>query len=163
RLVGMLRKDDDPRALAPQPGLDELAALMRSTQESGLICELQVEGERVDLTPGVDLVAYRVVEAALALVSAHGGRTASVAVRYRPYSLRLAISAEGPAPDVDRELPGLHQRVDLYGGEFHADIAAGGGYVIHVRLPLGAGGPAWASASCSRTTRRSRALAFGAS
>src|SRR5207244_9582159 len=64
RLVGMLRKDDDPRALAPQPGLDELAALMRSTEESGLICELQGEGERVELTPGVDLVAYRVVEAA---------------------------------------------------------------------------------------------------
>ena len=139
RLVGMLRKDDDPRALAPQPGLDELPALMRSTQESGLDCELRIEGERVDLTPGVDLVAYRVVEAALALASAHGSRAASVTVRYRPYSLRLAIAADGPAPDVDRDLPGLHERVDLYGGEFHADIADAGGYVIHVRLPLGAG------------------------
>ena len=29
RLLGMLRKDDDPRALAPQPGLDQLASARR--------------------------------------------------------------------------------------------------------------------------------------
>jgi signal transduction histidine kinase len=139
RLVGMLRKDDDPRALVPQPGLDELAALMRSTHESGLTCRLRMEGERVDLTPGVDLVAYRVIEAALALASAHGSRTASVIVHYRPQSLRLAIGADGPAPDIDRELPGLHERVGLYGGELRASIPDGSGYVIQARLPLGAG------------------------
>jgi signal transduction histidine kinase len=138
-LVGMLRKDDDPGALAPQPGLDQLAALMRSTQESGLTCELRVEGERVDLTPGVDLVAYRIVEAALALASADGSRSARVAAHHGSQSLRLAISADGPAPDIDRELPGLHERVGLYGGELRADIADGGGYVIHAQLPLGTG------------------------
>jgi signal transduction histidine kinase len=139
RLVGMLRKDDDPRALAPQPGLDELAALMRSTQESGLTCELRIEGEQVDLTPGVDLVAYRIVEAALALASAHGSRSARVAVHHGPQSLRLTIGADGPAPDIDRELPGLHERVGLYGGELRADIADEGRYLIQARLPLGTG------------------------
>jgi signal transduction histidine kinase len=138
RLVGMLRKDDDPRALAPQPGLDELAALIRSTQESGLACELRIDGERVDLTPGVDLVAYRIVEAALALASEGGSPTARVTVRHRPQSLGLAIGADGPAPDIDRELPGLRERVGLYGGELRADIADTGGYVIQARLPLGA-------------------------
>jgi signal transduction histidine kinase len=138
RLVGMLRKDDDPRALAPQPGLDELAALIRSTQESGLTCELRIEGERVDLMPGVDLVAYRIVEAALALASALGSPTACVTVRYRPQSLGLVIGADGPAPNIDRELPGLRERVGLYGGELRADIADAGGYDIQARLPLGA-------------------------
>jgi signal transduction histidine kinase len=139
RLVGMLRKDDDPRALAPQPGLDELAALIRSTQESGLTCELRIEGGQVDLTPGVDLVAYRIVEAALALASAHGSRSARVAVHYGPQSLRLAIAADGPAPDIERELPGLHERVGLYGGELRANIADVGRYLILARLPLGTG------------------------
>ncbi len=141
RLVGMLRKDDDPRALAPQPGLGELAALTRSTLESGLTCELRIEGERVDLTPGVDLVAYRIVEAALALASAHHSPSASVTVRYRPQSLRIAIAiaGDGRLPDVDRDLPGLHERVGLYGGELRADIGDEGRYVIQARLPLGAG------------------------
>jgi signal transduction histidine kinase len=139
RLVGMLRKDDDPRALTPQPGLDEVAALIHSTQESGLTCELRIEGERVNLTPGVDLVAYRIVETALALASAHGSSTARVTVRYRPQSLGLAITADGPGPDLDHDLHGLLERIRLYGGELHADIADAGGHVIHTQLPLAAG------------------------
>ena len=34
RLLGVLRKDDDPRALAPQPGLDQLAGARRSPPRS---------------------------------------------------------------------------------------------------------------------------------
>ena len=65
RLLGMLRKDDDPRALSPQPGLGQLAALIDSLGDAGLACERQTVGEPIDLTPGIDLVAYRVIEAAL--------------------------------------------------------------------------------------------------
>ena len=39
RLLGMLRKDDDPRALSPQPGLGQLAALIDSLRDAGLACE----------------------------------------------------------------------------------------------------------------------------
>ena len=39
RLLGMLRKDDDPRALSPQPGLDQLPALIDSLRRAGLACE----------------------------------------------------------------------------------------------------------------------------
>ena len=35
RLLGMLRKDDDPRALAPQPGLDQLARLLERDARGG--------------------------------------------------------------------------------------------------------------------------------
>jgi signal transduction histidine kinase len=136
RLVGMLRKDDDPRALAPQPGLDQLLALVRSTHDSGLACELQTDGEPVDLTPGVDLVAYRVVEVALALAAVHGSRTACVTVRYQPRSLRLTIRADGAAPDLDGMLRGLHERVALYDGELRTLTARGDGYVVQARLPL---------------------------
>ena len=59
-------------------------------------------------------------------------------VRYRPQSLGLAIGADGPAPNIDRELPGLRERVGLYGGELRAGIADAGGYDIQARLPLGA-------------------------
>ncbi|MFZ0040304.1 MAG: histidine kinase dimerization/phosphoacceptor domain-containing protein, partial [Solirubrobacteraceae bacterium] len=36
RVLGMLRKDEDPRALAPQPGLDQLPALLDSIRAAGL-------------------------------------------------------------------------------------------------------------------------------
>jgi signal transduction histidine kinase len=87
RLLGMLRKDDDPRALAPQPGLGQLAALMDSTRATGLACELRILGERIDLTPGVDLVAYRLIEAAVLSAAHHRCSSAVVTVRYQPHEL----------------------------------------------------------------------------
>ena len=75
RLLGMLRRDDDPRALAPQPGLDQLPALVEShprTPVSPASCV--TEGEPVALTPGIDLVGYRVIEAALAEAPRHAQR-----------------------------------------------------------------------------------------
>jgi len=65
RLLGMLRKDEDPRALAPQPGLKQLRELIGSMRDIDVQCELRIEGMPIDLTPGVDLVGYRVIEAAL--------------------------------------------------------------------------------------------------
>ena len=70
RLLGMLRKDDDPRALSPQPGLGQLTALIDSLQDAGLACERRTIGKETDLTPGIDLVGYRVVEAALRAAAA---------------------------------------------------------------------------------------------
>ena len=70
RVLGLLRKDEDPRALAPQPGLDQLPALLDSIREAGLECDLTLEGEPIGLTPGVDLVGYRVIEAALRTAAA---------------------------------------------------------------------------------------------
>jgi hypothetical protein len=39
RLLGLLRKDDDPRALTPQPGLDQLPELARTLEDAGLVFE----------------------------------------------------------------------------------------------------------------------------
>jgi len=81
RLLGMLRKDDDPRALSPQPGRGQLTALIDSLQDAGLACERRTIGKETDLTPGIDLVAYRVVEAALRAAAAGHARHSLVTVR----------------------------------------------------------------------------------
>jgi signal transduction histidine kinase len=74
RLLGMLRKDDDPRALAPQPGLNQLAALIDSIRDTGVECELRAEGEPIDLTP-----VWRVaLEAAVATYSAKKPRRTDI-------------------------------------------------------------------------------------
>ncbi len=46
RLLGMLRKDDDPRALSPQPGLKQLPALIESIRESGFACDFAPKATR---------------------------------------------------------------------------------------------------------------------
>jgi signal transduction histidine kinase len=51
RLLGMLRKDDDPRALSPQPGLSQITALIDSVRRAGLTCEQSTIGDPINLTP----------------------------------------------------------------------------------------------------------------
>ena len=135
RLLGMLRKDDDPRALSPQPGLKQLPALIESIRESGFACELRTEGDRIDLTPGVDLVAYRVIEAALRAAAdqrlAHGVLT----VRYATAALELDISGDGEIPGLDERLRAIADRVALYDGTLRTASARGRGFELQARLP----------------------------
>ena len=133
-LLGMLRKDDDPRALAPQPGLDQVTALVTSLSSEGLQCELRSEGVPVALTPGVDLVGYRVVEAALR-AAGNGTRQTSVTVRYHPERLELEIRGDGRI--ALHELDGIGQRVALYDGSLRALPSGDGGFALLARLPLG--------------------------
>ena len=141
RLLGMLRDDDDPRALAPQPGLGQLASLVRSLREVGVECELRTLGERIDLTPGVDLVGYRVIEAALLTAADHHASRAVVTVRYQEYELELEIRGDSTIPDLDELLRGMSERVALYDGSLRA-LRAGNGFAVLARLPLGAAVPA---------------------
>jgi len=57
RMVGVLRRPEEAPALAPQPSLEHLDRLVESAREAGLPVELRVEGEAVQLPPGVDLTA----------------------------------------------------------------------------------------------------------
>jgi signal transduction histidine kinase len=138
RLLGMLRKDDDPRALAPQPGLDQLTTLLDSVRDGGLDCELHTEGEPIDLTPGIDLVGYRVIEEVLACAAHHRCGGAVVNVRYRPDRLELEIRGDGTIPDLDADLRGMSERVALYDGSLETLSTGGRGFALQARLPLGA-------------------------
>jgi signal transduction histidine kinase len=138
RLLGMLRKDEDQRALAPQPGLDQLASLLDSIRQAGLACELCTEGERIDLTPGLDLVGYRVIEAALLSAVHHRSSHVTVTVRYGTGRLELDIRGDGSMPELDQELHGISERLALYDGSLRAMPTEGYGFALQARLPLAA-------------------------
>jgi signal transduction histidine kinase len=138
RLLGMLRKDDDPRALAPQPGLDQLTTLLDSLRDGGLECELRSEGDPIDLTPGIDLVGYRVIERVLASAVRHRCGAVVVSVSYRPDRLELEIRGDGSIPDLETDLRGMSERVALYDGSLETLPAGGDGFALQARLPLGA-------------------------
>jgi signal transduction histidine kinase len=136
RLLGMLRKDEDQRALAPQPGLGQLASLLDSMRQAGLACELRTEGEPIDLTPGLDLVGYRVIEAALLSAAHHRSSHVMVTVRYGTERLELDVRGDGSVPELERELHGISERVALYDGSLRAVPADGDGFALRARLPL---------------------------
>ena len=73
RLVGMLRESDEQLAFAPQPSLSHLDALLDEVRAAGLPVELVVEGDSVELPPGIDLSAYRIVQEALTNALKHAG------------------------------------------------------------------------------------------
>lgn len=135
RLLGMLRKDDDPRALSPQPGLKQLPALIESVRESGFACELRTEGDRIDLTPGVDLVAYRVIEVALRAAAEHRMAHGAVTIRYATAGLELEISGDGQIPGIDECLRAITDGVALYDGTLRTASARGTGFELQARLP----------------------------
>ena len=141
RLLGVLRGGDDAAALAPQPGMAQMEALIRQVRSAGLPVDLTAEGEERPLPPGVDLTAYRVVQEALTNVLRHAGAArAQVHVRYGPQVLELEVTDDGHVVPKNNHgghgIFGMRQRVALYGGELEAGPRAAGGYAVRARLPV---------------------------
>jgi signal transduction histidine kinase len=141
RLLGMLRRDDEEIALAPQPSLRYLDNLAEQVREAGLPVDVSIEGKPNELSPGVDLSAYRIVQEALTNALKHAGpATARVVVRYRENDLELEIADTGLGAGASNEgghgLAGMRERVSLYGGKIEAGPRHGGGFAVKARLPL---------------------------
>ena len=136
RLLGVLRHQDDEIALAPQPSLRHLAALVARVRAAGLPVDLTVDGDERPLPPGVDLTAYRLVQEALngALAQGAAGH-ADVLVRYRPDGVDVEVLDDGTVGP--RTLAGVRERVSLYGGQMHAGVRRSGGHAVRARLPVG--------------------------
>ena len=150
RLLGILRGANETPSLAPQPGMATLGVLVEQVRDSGLPVEYRVEGEPVELPPGIDLSAYRIVQEALTNALRHAGPArARVSVRYRPERLELEIENDGrndgngDAGSDGQGLIGMQQRVELYGGQLAFGPRLGApGYRVQATLPLTEEGPA---------------------
>jgi signal transduction histidine kinase len=134
-------------ALSPQPGLNELAALIGRVSGAGLPVALEVSGDPRPLSPGADLAAYRVVQEGLTNVLRHaGGAAASVRVCWDG-QLEITVSDDGNdvgderAAGPGRGLLGLSERLALYGGDLAAGPRPEGGWRLRATLPLTEGAP----------------------
>ncbi|HEX6057352.1 MAG TPA: ATP-binding protein, partial [Intrasporangium sp.] len=157
RLLNAMRHDDESLELVPQPGLHDLETLVAHVQAAGLPVRLEVEGEPVTLSPGLDLSAYRIDQEGLTNSLKHSGASqAEVQVRYRPRELELEVrddgtggagGAPGDGNDGDSDtglghgLVGIRERVKIYGGQMSAGASRAGGYVLRARFPLDGAGP----------------------
>jgi signal transduction histidine kinase len=151
RIVGVLRteRDTEPsgRELAPQPGVHDIGGLVDQVRETGLSVQLWIEGELRQLSPGVDLAAFRLVQEALTNTLKHAGPQARAWVRLNYGDRQLtveiedngrgvaaALSDNGDSPG--HGLVGMYERVALYGGELRIGPRKGGGFEVRARFPL---------------------------
>jgi signal transduction histidine kinase len=134
-LLGVLRREDEELALAPQPSLSHISSLIQRVRAAGLPVELAVSGDAPERVPaGVDLTAYRVVQEALseALNQGRAG-SATVKVRYEASAVGVEVSDDGGG---DRRLLGMRERVGLFGGDLEAGPRRDGGHMVRARLPM---------------------------
>ena len=94
-ILGVLRNRDVRGALEPQPGLDQIHALVERARHQGQPVELVIEGEPGSGLAGVDLTTYRILEEVLAQAAARPGSTVAVALHFDDGSLSLDVRATG--------------------------------------------------------------------
>jgi signal transduction histidine kinase len=140
RLLGLLRESDEQLALAPEPTLSRLDDLAARVRDAGLPVEVATEGIPVELPPGIDLSAYRIVQEALTNALKHAGpATARVTVRYGDGEIDLEIaddgSGNGNGDGGGHGLTGIRERVAVFGGDVEAGAQPDGGFAIRARLP----------------------------
>lgn len=146
RLLTVLHADEDTPGLAPQPGLADVPALVEQARGVGLPVDLCEEGVRPQVSAGVDLSAFRIVQEALTNVRKHAGAVPTeVLVRYGDGEVLVEVANEiGDAAragmdardDGGHGIPGMRERARLYGGTLEVD-RRDGRHAVRARLPLG--------------------------
>jgi signal transduction histidine kinase len=145
RLMGFLRTDSESPSHAPQPGLDELDALIEHAGRVGVPTRLSIQGSPRPLSPGLDLSAYRIVQEALTNTLKHAGPAhVDVVVRYGSDRLVLIIDDDGVGPagrNGDPMRPryghlGMRERVALFGGRLQVGGRPGGGFRVVASMPM---------------------------
>jgi len=152
---------DTGLALAPQPGVEDLADLLEQARTAGLPVSLTVGGNPRPVPAGEALAVYRVVQESLTNVRKHAGpgATAVVSLDYDEEGLLIRVTDDGagasavpgplgriPGPagstgstgstGSGHGLAGMRERVELYGGTARSGPRDGGGYEVVARLPV---------------------------
>jgi signal transduction histidine kinase len=138
-LVGLIR-EDVPTSADPQPTLSDIERLIESTRAAGLDVHLHTLGPPRPLSAAVELNAYRVVQEGLTNALKHAGHAkVNVLLHYRPSDLEVEIVDDGRAAERGSGgrygLPGLRERVAVFGGRFDAGSQPEGGWRIRASFP----------------------------
>ncbi|KUF18159.1 sensor histidine kinase [Streptomyces silvensis] len=142
-VVGDEKATSADAPLAPQPGLDDLDALLERVRAAGPAVTLHTEGSPAGLPPGLQLAVYRVVQEALTNTLKYAAPTTSVRITITvdEAAVDLTIEDTGPslAPGDDTEsrgLVGMRERAALYGGGVTAGFNDRGGWTVRAHFLL---------------------------
>ncbi|MFD1248106.1 sensor histidine kinase [Nocardioides ginsengisoli] len=143
RMLGLLRAEEAP--IAPQPRLADLVPLVEEARAAGTPVRADLADPLPQVSDGVALTAYRIVQEALSNVRKHAGpgATATVAIDLDPASgsIVVAVTDDGrgaATPDDGRGLglTGMRERVAAHDGTLSTGPASGGGFAVCARIPL---------------------------
>ncbi len=135
RILGVLRHGEQSGERAPQPGVDQIYALIQQARDRGQQIELSVDGELGTLTVGVELGLYRILESALQSAEMDADGPIGVSVHFDDEQLELELTAPGKGPGA-WPTDAMRARVALCGG--HVDAAnEGNGWRFSAWLPRG--------------------------
>lgn len=141
-VLGVLREESGRPAVAPQPSLQDLPALLESARSAGIEVDARLEVGAVP--PGTGLVLYRIVQETLANASRHApgapvtlsliesGADAELVVRNGPGAPASSV----PTPGGGHGIEGMATRAEAVGGTLRAGPTAGGGFLVEARAPL---------------------------
>jgi signal transduction histidine kinase len=167
RLLGVMRQ---PAAVvvgsvapepehAPQPTLADVDDLLATVRATGLPTSLTVVGHPLTLPPSVQLALYRVIQEALTNTLKHAAApSAHVRLACRPGAVELEVTDDGrpaAAPGLcgsavaGHGIVGMRERAAVFGGQVFAGPCSGGGWRVHMVLPLDPA-PAEASGGAAR-------------
>lgn len=123
----------------PQPGLDDLDALLQSMRESGLALEVREFGDRGRLTEARELALYRIVQESLTNALRHGDEAATLELEWGEQAVDLVVTngaaTETPeSTDRGHGIDGMRERASLAGGEL--SVHEGAVFRVRARLPL---------------------------
>jgi signal transduction histidine kinase len=144
QLLGAMRRDGDAVEFAPQPGLDDLQALVDEVGRAGLPVRLHVDGDPVPLSRARGVSAYRIVQEGITNALKHASASrVDVTLRYAQDELEIEVRDDGrgasPSDGLGHGLVGIRERVKIFGGEMSAGGAPEGGFVLRTRLSVGDG------------------------
>jgi signal transduction histidine kinase len=147
-------------ALAPQPGLRELPALVERVRATGLTIDVSQEGAPFELSNAAGLTVYRVVQEALtnALKHAHSPTSVEVRLAFADPDVSVRVTDNGaagprtgdsagphasgqrscqaaaPTPGGGHGLAGMAERATAFGGTLTAGPGPAGGWEVEARL-----------------------------
>jgi signal transduction histidine kinase len=146
RMLGILRAEsDEGESLQARPGLGRIEALAEQVEHAGLPVHVVVTGRRITLPASLDMSAYRIVQEALTNSLKHAGRAhATVILSYSDDALEVEVLDDGCGVHVDGEealaggrgIPGMRERVAVFGGHMEVGRRQERGFRVWARLPL---------------------------
>ncbi len=159
-LLGVLRDEDASVSRQPAPRLADLPDLIERARHSGATVHDRLDGALgcAQLSPVVELAAYRAVQEALSNTARHAnGAEVTVEAEFTGGALRVLVRND-PPPDSPNLQPiagrtveparagpgyglqGMRERVTAAGGTVSAGPTPQGGFAVVVQLPSGGGG-----------------------
>lgn len=138
-LLGELRHNQEA---GPQPGMNDLDALVRGFRDSGLTIEWHSYGTAAELVGTPALAVYRIVQEALTNALRHGDRGTPVELVFDWGGTSLAVIVTNGMPSgatsngAGHGIPGMRERATLAGGELEASDGTNGRFRVRATIPF---------------------------